>query len=819
MDQIIGSNDLKVGQRVKVSGKPGEDGVFVARKICQEAPADDSEIEGLIRSIDHQKNILRLFNREFVLPDSIAVKDLQGNSIDLKDLKAGEVVKLKGTYSTLNGFVPEKIKMKESTGFDLAELQGDIDKIDQEQKTLDVVGFTVSFNEKATTFKIKQMPYESEAFANIKHIVALQKPKSNSGSVYGKKVQNLTRDHLTTEKPVCLFLNTYYPKFIESHYEKNPQLPAVSYQEQKDSLRAASFGDSDFYSEGLKKAGWNADDLIINCDPLQQAWAREHGFYNFSDNGLEIAIEQIRRAKPDVVYIQDLSIATNDFISAIRPYTKLMVGQIACPIPRKADIGKLDIIFSSFLHYVKRFREAGITSYYQPLAFEPRVLEKLQIGERIYPVTFIGGISSAHGKGKELLEYLAEHVSIDIWGYGIESLLENSPIRKRYHSQAWGLEMFSLFQKSFISINRHIDVAENYANNMRLFEATGCGALLITDYKDNLNELFEISKEVVAYRSLEECAALVKYYLANPEEAQEIARAGQARTLRDHTYAKRMEQTAEILERHLRYRRENNRFPAPNMSKISYGHASIQQSEISEEMTSAWQSEEIPAKQRALVQQELNNMYKGKPPKVHQVLVDCLLPYVLPGCAILEIGCASGYYYEVLEYLLNQRISYTGVDYSEHLISMAKEYYPHAEFHVADGANLPFDDGQFFIAISGCILLHVPNYPRHIAETARVAERFVVAHRTPVCRQRPTQYFKKFAYGVETAELLFNEKELLFEFAATGLKLIRSLEYHSNPKKDEYDVTYFFQKSTDTHRIRERGAVSNDIPLSEDTKQ
>ncbi len=76
----------------------------------------------------------------------------------------------------------------------------------------------------------------------------------------------------------------------------------------------------------------------------------------------------------------------------------------------------------------------------------------------------------------------------------------------------------SASHKSFITINRHIDVAENYANNMRLFEATGCGALLITDYKDNLNELFEIGEEIVAYRSPEEAAALIKYYLSNPKK-------------------------------------------------------------------------------------------------------------------------------------------------------------------------------------------------------------------------------------------------------------------------------------------------------------
>ncbi len=147
--------------------------------------------------------------------------------------------------------------------------------------------------------------------------------------------------------------------------------------------------------------------------------------------------------------------------------------------------------------------------------------------------------------------------------------------------------------------------------------------------------------------------------------------------------------------------------------------------DITDKLTAAWQSDKIPAKQRALVQQELESMYKGHPPVVYQVLADSLRHYVFPYCSILEIGCSSGYYYEILEYLLNMRISYTGVDYSAPLIAMAKHYYPKASFYVADGANLPFDNDQFYIAISSCILLHTPNYQAHVAETARVAQRYL----------------------------------------------------------------------------------------------
>jgi len=39
---------------------------------------------------------------------------------------------------------------------------------------------------------------------------------------------------------------------------------------------------------------------------------------------------------------------------------------------------------------------------------------------------------------------------------------------------------------------------------MRLFEATGSGALLLTDYSDSLNIYFEPEKEVITFKTIEE---------------------------------------------------------------------------------------------------------------------------------------------------------------------------------------------------------------------------------------------------------------------------------------------------------------------------
>ena len=113
------------------------------------------------------------------------------------------------------------------------------------------------------------------------------------------------------------------------------------------------------------------------------------------------------------------------------------------------------------------------------------------------------------------------------------------------------MDMYRVLAESRITINVHIDVAEQFANNMRLYEATGCGALLITDHKTNLHELFAPGTEVVSYRSPEEAVEQIRHYSQHSAQARDIARAGQERTLAAHTYRARMEELAAILNRYL----------------------------------------------------------------------------------------------------------------------------------------------------------------------------------------------------------------------------------------------------------------------------
>jgi spore maturation protein CgeB len=171
-----------------------------------------------------------------------------------------------------------------------------------------------------------------------------------------------------------------------------------------------------------------------------------------------------------------------------------------------------------------------------------------------YEAVFVGGFADVHSRGTALLEKVAAEIELDVWGYGAESLPAGSSLRKRFHGEAWGLDMYNVFRNSKIAVNRHGIVSpenETFANNMRLYEATGVGAMLLTDEKDNLGELFNVGSEVVSYSDADDLIEKIRYYLVHDEERLAIARAGQERTLHSHTYLQRMKELEQIIEAYL----------------------------------------------------------------------------------------------------------------------------------------------------------------------------------------------------------------------------------------------------------------------------
>jgi spore maturation protein CgeB len=371
-------------------------------------------------------------------------------------------------------------------------------------------------------------------------------------------------------------VDTYYPHFLAAHYRGQLALTRTSFENQRRRLLDTCFGTSDYYSGHLNQLGCEAQDLIVNCVPLQKRWAKENnvsmstlpmrvplrtfrlpviGPWLSSLPGLlEVAVAQVRRYKPDVLYCQDLSFFPGDVLRQLKSDVGLVVGQIACPLPPDSFLTGYDLILTSFPHFVPRLRSMGIAAEYFRIGFDERVLSLVGAVPRDIDASFVGGISPHHGKTLPLLESMARETSMRFFGYGASSVPSSSLVRQHHGGEVWGLDMYRTLARSRVTLNRHIDVAERYANNMRLYEATGMGAMLLTDRKDNLNDLFNVGKEVVAYESIDEACEMVRHYVAHPNEAAAIAQAGQRRTLREHTYGQRMTELVPILKRHFKAR-------------------------------------------------------------------------------------------------------------------------------------------------------------------------------------------------------------------------------------------------------------------------
>ncbi len=76
---------------------------------------------------------------------------------------------------------------------------------------------------------------------------------------------------------------------------------------------------------------------------------------------------------------------------------------------------------------------------------------------------------------------------------------------------------------------------------LRDFEVPMSGGFYLVEYMEELEEFYEIGKEIVCYDGPRDLAEKIRYYLAHDDERETIRQAGRARCLRDHTWHKRFQ--------------------------------------------------------------------------------------------------------------------------------------------------------------------------------------------------------------------------------------------------------------------------------------
>jgi len=241
--------------------------------------------------------------------------------------------------------------------------------------------------------------------------------------------------------------------------------------------------------------------------------------------------------------MQDLSFFTKDQLAGLD--TEIVAGQCSCAI-REDVVSEYDVIFSSIPSHIATLEKLGTRAVFLALAFDPVVLESVPVAPQRTHVAFVGGYGW-QWEMDELFTVLAERTPIQFWGYGFEKA--PMVVRNKWHGPAWGRQMYEIYLRSLIVVNRHGGISQGMANNLRLFEATGCGAMLLTEDAPNLEDYFDENEsiECLTYESPEDCAATINRWLERPDLLSVVASKGQQRTLSQHTYFQRMPIVANVL--------------------------------------------------------------------------------------------------------------------------------------------------------------------------------------------------------------------------------------------------------------------------------
>ncbi len=292
--------------------------------------------------------------------------------------------------------------------------------------------------------------------------------------------------------------------------------------------------------------GW-LQRAVAPFKPMLRPLARKVGLSPKLDQAAEmILLAQIEAFRPDLILNQDAFHVGTALIRRIKGIGKpILLGQVGIAPSRGEDWTVYDLMLSQLAATVEVFRRAGVGAEVNHLAFEPAVLEALPAKPaQDIDISFVGTLSPDHRQRIALLEAVAARHQLALFGNPPRALPASSPLHRCFRGEVWGADMYQALRRSKITLNSHIDMAGREAGNMRLFEATGVGAFLLTDFKDNLPTLFAPEREVAAWRSIEECLAAIERYLADEGARAAIAMAGQARTMAQHTYRHR---AAEIL--------------------------------------------------------------------------------------------------------------------------------------------------------------------------------------------------------------------------------------------------------------------------------
>ena len=291
---------------------------------------------------------------------------------------------------------------------------------------------------------------------------------------------------------------------------------------------------------------------------------RANGMYVLEKDFRELKIEDIKIFKPDMIFGYDYGFLMSEnadlrnFIKENSDKFKLVHyfadepgGKLAY-VNNPGLFDEFKTLKATAFIWDKDFLNCFENSHYLPLAvnssaYKPEIREK-----KIYDISFVGRPLTR--KRQEILAVLIKTFGkrVNIFSYErhfLQSLddmkntqLLNENEMEIYKNAYRGFlttekELAEVYQSSKINVN--ITLQGKSSLNYRVFEVPASCGFLITDYMADLEENFDISRDLETYRDAEDLVDKIAFYLKNQNIAGRIAISGAVKTAKKHSFTAR----------------------------------------------------------------------------------------------------------------------------------------------------------------------------------------------------------------------------------------------------------------------------------------
>jgi spore maturation protein CgeB len=244
--------------------------------------------------------------------------------------------------------------------------------------------------------------------------------------------------------------------------------------------------------------------------------------------------------RPDVVLCltQSLSPETLGQIRSYKIHTVSWWGDTAANMNGRGLLADgWDLIFIKDSYAATKLRMIGLPAFQLYEAMNPSWHKPLK--EQTNNRVVIAG-SFYDYRHYLVAKLLKEGISLDLYGgklprwadKRVASLHSGKFIVREEKSRVFG---------EGLAVLNSTAMSEFDSVNCRAFEAAGCGALQIMEYRPAIESCFEPGKEILLYKSFGELIELLSHAEKHPQEMKKIREAAARRAIAEHTYKHRLE--------------------------------------------------------------------------------------------------------------------------------------------------------------------------------------------------------------------------------------------------------------------------------------